>query len=322
MTKNYQKDATVISELDQLQNQVTQQGGTERPFDNMYWDNKQVGLYVDIVSGEPLFTSLDKFDSMSGWPSFTRPIDANNIQEHSDESIAMVRTEIRSKHADSHLGHVFPDGPVELGGLRYCINSASLRFIAKANLDAEGYAEYIPMFEDNMQSKTETEQVAILAGGCFWGMEELFRQQPGVTGTRVGYTGGTVADVSYKDVKTGTTGHAEGIEVTFDPQKTSYRAILEFFFMAHDSTTKNRQGNDVGDSYRSAIFVLDSEQATVATDLIKELDASDILPGSIVTEVVKAGPFYEAEPEHQDYLQHYPNGYTCHWIRRDWALKK
>lgn len=322
MTRKYHKDTTAISELAELQFQVTQQCGTERPFDNAYWDNTKAGLYVDIVSGEPLFTSLDKFDSTSGWPSFTRPLDSNNIKENSDESIGTLRTEVRSKHADSHLGHVFPDGPVEHGGLRYCINSASLRFIAKADLDAEGYAEYSPLFDDDRQSKVGNEQVAILAGGCFWGMEELFRQQPGVIDTRVGYTGGHVPDVTYKDVKTGTTGHAEGIEVTFNPEKTNYRSILEFFFMAHDSTTKNRQGNDVGDSYRSAIFVLNGEQANIATDLIKELDASGILPGPIATEVVKAGPFYEAEPEHQDYLQHYPNGYTCHWVRRDWALKK
>ncbi|HDY84237.1 hypothetical protein LCGC14_0507690 [marine sediment metagenome] len=322
MTKTYQKNDTAIAKLDELQFQVTQQCGTERPFDNAYWDNKAAGLYVDVVSGEPLFTSLDKYDSMSGWPSFTRPLEASNIQEHSDETLGMARTEVRSKHADSHLGHVFPDGPIDQGGLRYCINSASLRFIAKSDLETEGYAEYLPLFDESKKSNTNNAQVAILAGGCFWGMEELFRKQPGVIDTRVGYTGGHIPDVTYKDVKTGTTGHAEGIEVTFDPEKTSYRAILEFFFMAHDSTTKNRQGNDVGDSYRSAIFVLNSEQAAVATDLIKELDASGILPGPVVTEVVKAGEFYEAEPEHQDYLQHYPTGYTCHWVRQDWALKK
>ena len=163
---------------------------------------------------------------------------------------------------------------------------------------------------------------AVLAGGCFWGMEELFRHQPGVINTRVGYTGGHVPDVTYKDVKQGDTGHAEAIEVMFDSSQTSYRDILEFFFMVHDATTKNRQGNDIGDSYRSAIFVENSEQAKVADELIKELDASGILPGPITTEVTKAGPFYEAEPEHQDYLQHYPNGYTCHWIRKDWKLKK
>jgi methionine-R-sulfoxide reductase/methionine-S-sulfoxide reductase len=299
---------------------VTQQCGTEPPFDNAYWDNKEAGLYVDIVSGEPLFTSLDKFDSMSGWPSFTRPLETDKVTEHSDETLGMVRTEVRSKHADSHLGHVFPDGPTDQGGLRYCINSASLRFIPKAELEAEGYADYLTLFDD-IETEQQTEQVAILAGGCFWGMEELFRNQPGVISTRVGYTGGHIQDVTYNDVKKGNTGHAEAIEVTFDSTETHYRAILAFFFMVHDSTTKNRQGNDIGDSYRSAIFVLDSEQALVATQLIKELDASGILPNPIVTVVVKAGTFYEAEPEHQNYLQHYPNGYTCHWIRQDWALK-
>lgn len=322
MNKTYQKDAKTISELDELQYEVTQQCGTERPFDNAYWDNKEAGLYVDIVSGEPLFTSLDKYDSMSGWPSFTRPVEADNIKENLDESLGMVRTEVRSKHGDSHLGHVFPDGPIEQGGLRYCINSASLRFIAKADLEAEGYGEYLPLFDGEEHPKPQSEQLAILAGGCFWGMEELFRQQPGVIHTRVGYTGGHVPDVTYRDVKTGTTGHAEAIEISFNPETTSYRAILEFFFMMHDPTTKNRQGNDVGDSYRSAIFVLNSDQAKIASDLIKELDDSGVLPGPIVTEVVKAGPFYEAEPEHQNYLQHYPNGYTCHWVRKDWALKK
>ncbi|GLP99714.1 hypothetical protein GCM10007891_15680 [Methylophaga thalassica] len=322
MTKIYHKNDAAISELDELQYHVTQQCGTEPPFNNAYWDNKEPGLYVDVVSGEPLFTSLDKYDSMSGWPSFTRPLDANNITEHSDNTLGMVRTEVRSKFGDSHLGHVFPDGPEEQGGLRYCINSASLRFIPKDQLAAEGYADYLPLFDNDESTDTDTIETAILAGGCFWGMEELFRHQPGVINTRVGYTGGHVPDVTYKVVKQGDTGHAEAIEVMFDSSQTSYRDILEFFFMVHDSTTKNRQGNDIGDSYRSAIFVENSEQAKVANELIKELDASGILPSPITTEVTKAGPFYEAEPEHQDYLQHYPNGYTCHWIRKDWKLKK
>ncbi|WP_289284150.1 MULTISPECIES: bifunctional methionine sulfoxide reductase B/A protein [unclassified Methylophaga] len=322
MTKIYHKNDAAISELDELQYHVTQQCGTEPPFNNAYWDNKEPGLYVDVVSGEPLFTSLDKYDSMSGWPSFTRPLDANNITEHSDDTLGMVRTEVRSKYGDSHLGHVFPDGPEEHGGLRYCINSASLRFIPKDQLAAEGYADYLPLFDNDESTDTDTIETAILAGGCFWGMEELFRHQPGVINTRVGYTGGHVPDVTYKDVKQGDTGHAEAIEVMFDSSQTSYRDILEFFFMVHDSTTKNRQGNDIGDSYRSAIFVENSEQAKVADELIRELDASGILPDPITTEVTKAGPFYEAEPEHQDYLQHYPNGYTCHWIRKDWKLKK
>jgi len=317
MNKIYKKEPTAINELDELQFRVTQQCGTEPPFENAFWDNKEPGLYVDVVSGEPLFSSLDKFDSGTGWPSFTQPVESNNVTEQEDESLGMLRTEVRSRHADSHLGHVFPDGPHSRGGLRYCINSASLRFIPKNQLEQEGYGEYLPLFE---QARAAVEETAVLAGGCFWGMEELFRQQPGVLRTRVGYTGGHVPDVTYKDVKTGTTGHAEAIEVVFDSAQTSYRKLLEFFFMMHDPTTMNRQGNDLGDSYRSAIFCMDVEQAAIATALIKEIDAKGILPGQIVTQVVKAGPFYEAEPEHQNYLQHYPNGYTCHWIRNDWKL--
>jgi peptide methionine sulfoxide reductase msrA/msrB len=319
MTDAYKKEQSAIDALDAMQYKVTQECGTEPPFNNAFWDNKAVGLYVDVVSGEPLFSSIDKFDSFSGWPSFTRPIATENITEHRDETLGMERIEVRSQHGESHLGHVFPDGPQDKGGLRYCINSASLRFIPKDKLVEAGYADYLPLF-DGIEDKPETEQTAILAGGCFWGMEELFRQQPGVIRTRVGYTGGHVPDVTYKDVKTGTTGHAEAIEVVFDPQQTSYRHLLEFFFTMHDPTTLNRQGNDLGDSYRSAIFCLDSQQALTATKLIQEIDARHILPGRIVTQVVKAGPFYEAEPEHQDYLQHYPTGYTCHWVRPDWAL--
>jgi peptide methionine sulfoxide reductase msrA/msrB len=321
MSKTYTKDDSAIEQLDSLQYRVTQQCGTEPPFNNAYWDNKAVGLYVDIVSGEPLFTSLDKFDSFTGWPSFTRPVEPANVTEHPDESLGTPRVEVRSSHGDSHLGHVFYDGPTAHGGLRYCINSASLKFIPKAELETAGYAEYLPLFE-GIDEPTTTEETAILAGGCFWGMEELFRHQPGIINTRVGYTGGHLENATYKDVKTGTTGHAEAIEVTFDTQQTSYRDILAFFFMIHDSTTLNRQGNDIGDSYRSAIFCLDSKQAVIATQLIRELNEAGILPGPIVTQVLKASPFYEAEPEHQDYLQHYPNGYTCHSIRKQWALPK
>lgn len=319
MSNTFKKDQAAIKQLDDMQFQVTQQCGTEPPFQNAYWDNKAPGLYVDVVSGEPLFSSTDKFDSGTGWPSFTQPVEPENVTDHHDDSLGMQRTEVRSRHGDSHLGHVFPDGPMDRGGMRYCINSASLRFIPSDQLEQEGYGEYLPLFD---QKKADTEATAILAGGCYWGMEELFRQQPGVLRTRVGFTGGHVPDVGYNDVKTGTTGHAEAIEIIYDPQQTTYRKLLEFFFTMHDPTTKNRQGNDIGDSYRSAIFCLDNEQAEIAAEVIKDVDASGKLPGPIMTEVVKAGPFYEAEPEHQDYLQHYPNGYTCHWVRKDWALKK
>jgi peptide-methionine (S)-S-oxide reductase len=161
-----------------------------------------------------------------------------------------------------------------------------------------------------------TEERAILAGGCFWGMQDLFRRQPGVLSTRVGYSGGDVPNATYRNHGT----HAEAIEVVFDPGQTSYRQLLEFFFQIHDPTTPNRQGNDVGTSYRSAIFTLDDEQRQVAEETIAAVDASGLWPGKVVTEVVPAGPFWEAEPEHQDYLERYPNGYTCHFVRPGWVL--
>lgn len=163
---------------------------------------------------------------------------------------------------------------------------------------------------------TETTERAILAGGCFWGMQDLIRRQPGVVSTRVGYTGGDVANATYRNHGT----HAEGIEITYDPAVTSFRKMLEFFFQIHDPTTKNRQGNDRGLSYRSAIFFLDDSQRQVAEDTIADVDASGIWPGEVVTEIAPAGPFWEAEPEHQDYLERIPNGYTCHFIRPNWRL--
>jgi peptide-methionine (S)-S-oxide reductase len=166
-----------------------------------------------------------------------------------------------------------------------------------------------------MTTQTET---ALLAGGCFWGMQDLLRRQPGVLATRVGYSGGDVPNATYRNHGT----HAEAIEIVFDPRQTSYRQILEFFFQIHDPTTRNRQGNDIGLSYRSAIFYRDAAQKQVAEDTIADVDASDLWPGKVVTEIAPAGPFWEAEPEHQDYLERLPHGYTCHFIRPDWKLPK
>jgi peptide-methionine (S)-S-oxide reductase len=161
-----------------------------------------------------------------------------------------------------------------------------------------------------------TEQRAVLAGGCFWGMQDLIRRHEGIISTRVGYTGGEVPNATYRNHGT----HAEAIEIIFDPTKVSYRRILEFFFQIHDPTTRNRQGNDVGTSYRSAIFYTDNEQKRIAEETIVDVDASGLWPGKVVTEVAPVGPFWEAEPEHQDYLEHYPGGYTCHYVRPDWKL--
>lgn len=162
------------------------------------------------------------------------------------------------------------------------------------------------------------QQRAVLAGGCFWGMQELIRNMDGVKGTRVGYTGGDVPNATYRNHGT----HAEGIEIEFDPDVISYRKLLEFFFQIHDPTTLNRQGNDLGMSYRSAIYYADDEQKQEALNTIEDVNASGLWPGKVVTEVEPVGDFWEAEPEHQDYLQRIPNGYTCHFIRPDWVLPK
>jgi peptide-methionine (S)-S-oxide reductase len=161
-----------------------------------------------------------------------------------------------------------------------------------------------------------TTETAILAGGCFWGVQDLLRRYPGVLNTRVGYSGGDVPNATYRNHGT----HAEAIEIVFDPAVISYRQILEFFFQIHDPTTKNRQGNDVGLSYRSAIFYADEAQKRVAQETIEDVDASGLWPGKVVTELAPVGPFWEAEPEHQDYLERIPNGYTCHFIRPGWKL--
>ncbi len=165
---------------------------------------------------------------------------------------------------------------------------------------------------------TKTNEKAILAGGCFWGMQDLIRKQAGVIATRVGYSGGDVPNATYRNHGT----HAEAIEIIFDPEQTSFRRLLEFFFQIHDPTTLNRQGNDRGMSYRSAIFYTSDEQRQVAEDTIKDVDASGLWPGKVVTEVAAAGDFWEAEPEHQDYLLRYAGGYTCHFVRPGWQLPR
>ncbi|MFZ1814067.1 MAG: peptide-methionine (S)-S-oxide reductase MsrA [Rhizobiaceae bacterium] len=159
---------------------------------------------------------------------------------------------------------------------------------------------------------------AVLAGGCFWGMQDLIRKLPGVEETRVGYTGGDVQNATYRNHGT----HAEGIEILFDPNRISYRQILEFFFQIHDPSTVNRQGNDLGMSYRSAIYFTSQEQRSVALDTIADVNASGLWPGKVVTQVQEVGDFWEAEPEHQDYLERYPTGYTCHFPRPGWVLPK
>lgn len=167
---------------------------------------------------------------------------------------------------------------------------------------------------------TKNTERALLAGGCFWGMQDLIRKHPGVVTTRVGYTGGDIANATYRLVKTGTTGHAEAIEIVFDPTVTNYRELLELFFQIHDPTTRDRQGNDIGSQYRSAIFYTSETQRQVAEDTIADVEASGLWPGKVVTQIVPAGDFWEAEAVHQDYLERVPNGYTCHFPRPHWRV--
>ena len=328
--KNFKKpsDEELKKQLDSLQYAVTQHEQTEPAFRNTYWDNKKAGIYVDVVSGEPLFSSFDKYDSGCGWPSFTRPLEKTDIVEKKDFKIGYPRTEVRSKQANSHLGHVF-DGETTPTGLRYCINSASLKFVPVEEMAAKGYGEYLEPFvkaglikantatkaADQSAAASGKQETAVVAGGCFWGMEEIIRKIPGVIETKVGYTGGATKNPTYKQVCTGATGHAEAVQIVFDPDKLSYEKVLDFFFRMHDPTTLNQQHNDVGTQYRSAIFYQSDEQKQIAERVKERVQKSGKFKRPIVTEISPAKEFYSAEDYHQKYLVKNPGGYTCHILR-------
>ena len=303
--------------LTEIQYYVTCENGTEPAFNNEYWDNKAPGIYVDIVSGEPLFSSTHKYASGTGWPSFFQPLVAENIIEKDDLAYGIQRIEVRSRGGDSHLGHLFNDGPGPTG-LRYCINSASLRFIPADKLVTEGYAEFtrlFPGFEASGDVEPESLQGSALAtfgGGCFWCLEAVFERVEGVLEVKSGYAGGTLPDPTYQLVSSGSTGHAEVVNIKYDPAKVTYEQLLDIFWKAHDPTTLNRQGADAGTQYRSVILYHSDEQASIARRSLEQHLGNFSRP--IVTEIVELDKFYPAESYHQDYFDNNRRSSYCQFV--------
>ena len=291
-----ERKADIVAELTPMQVDVTQRAGTEPPNSSDLVREKRPGTYVSAVGGLPLFHSSAKFDSGTGWPSFTAPIDPAHVLLRTDRSLGSVRTEVLDARSGAHLGHVFDDGP-EPTGKRYCMNGAALRFVPEGE----------PLPPESRPANLET---AYFAGGCFWGVEDVFAQIPGVVDAVSGYQGGSVEQPTYEQVCSGGTGHAESVKVVFDRDKVSYRQLLRVFFANHDPTTLNRQGPDVGTQYRSAIFATSDQQETEAKAYVHELqDAPAFARRKIATRIEKAAPFWPAEAYHQDY--HRKHGGSC-----------
>jgi len=273
---------------------------TERAFCGTLLDNKREGVYTCVGCGLPLFSSDAKFKSGTGWPSFFQPIAEENVATTRDESLGMVRTEIDCARCDGHLGHVFDDGPRPTG-LRFCLNSESLSFTDSTDLAS--LAD--PALEGGARA------TAVFAGGCFWCVEAVFEELDGVEEAISGYAGGSAETANYEAVCSGRTGHAEAVQIVYDPTRIGYAELLKVHFATHDPTTLNRQGADTGPQYRSAIFYANEREKTLAAAFIEDLDDSGAFSGPVVTKLEPLDAFYPAEAYHQNYVCQNPGqGYV------------